>query len=76
MITAVGGPVSYSISLPAGEQSYLSLSQLAGKLQAGETQAIVATVVANPNGPPPAFYNTVTLDPGGVIVVVEYPPSG
>jgi len=76
MITAVGGPVSYSISMPAGEQSYLSLSQLAGKLQAGETQAIVATVVANPNGPPPAFYNTVTLDPGGVIVVVEYPPSG
>jgi RNA polymerase sigma factor (sigma-70 family) len=75
-ITAVGGPVSYSISMPAGEQPYLSLSQPAGTLQAGETQAITVTVVPNPNGPPPAFYNQVTVDPGGIAVTILYPPSG
>jgi hypothetical protein len=75
-LTAVGGPVSYSISVPAAEQPYLSFSQLTGTVDAGLTQVVTATVVPNPNGPPPSFYNPVTINPGGITVVVEYPPSG
>jgi len=75
-LTAVGGPVSYSISVSAAEQPYLSLSQLTGTLDAGATQVVTATVVPNPNGAPPSFYNPVTIDPGGITVVVEYPPAG
>src|SRR5215469_8987355 len=75
-LTAAGGPVSYDILVPAGEQIYLSLSSVAGTIKAGGTRVVTATVVPNPNGPPPAYYNTVTIDPGGVTVVVEYPPSG
>ena len=62
--------------MPTGEQVYLSLSSVTGTIKAGRTRVITATVVPNPNGPPPAYYNTLTINPGGVTVVVEYPPSG
>ncbi len=75
-LTAQGGPVSYSISVPSSEQAYLTLSPLTRTLQAGKSQVITATVTPNPNGPPPAFSNPVTIDPGGVTVILEYPPSG
>jgi len=74
-ITAVGGPVSYSVSVPAGEV-YLSLSARTGTLKAGGTAVISVTVIPNPTGPPPAYYNTVTINPGGITVVIYYPPSG
>jgi RNA polymerase sigma factor (sigma-70 family) len=74
-VTAVGGPVSYSISVPTGEV-YLSLSALTGNLKAGGTRVISVTVVPNPAGPPPAYYNTVTVNPGQISVTVYYPPSG
>jgi RNA polymerase sigma factor (sigma-70 family) len=75
-LTAAGGPVTYSISLPTAEQAYLSVSPLTGTLKAGASASVTATVVPNPNGPAPPYYNTVTIDPGGVTVVVYYPPSG
>jgi RNA polymerase sigma factor (sigma-70 family) len=75
-ITAVGGPVTYSIALSTAEQSYLTLSPLTGNLAAGQQQTITADLTPNPNGPRPLFYNPVTLTPGGATVVLEYPPSG
>jgi len=74
-ISATGGPVLYSISVPAAEV-YLSLSVSTGTLKAGGTRVISVTVIPNPLGPPPAHYNTVTVNPGGVTVVIYYPPSG
>ena len=73
-VTAQGGPVTYSISVPASEQAYLSLSPLTGTLQVGTSQVIAIT--PNPNDPPPIFQIPVTVDPGAVTVIVEYPPSG
>jgi RNA polymerase sigma factor (sigma-70 family) len=75
-ITAVGGPVSYSISMPVAEQAYVTMSKSGGTLKAGASLAITATVIPSPNVPPPAYYNTVTFNPGGITVVVYYPPSG
>jgi hypothetical protein len=75
-LTAVGGPVAYSISVPVSEQSYLSLTPLTGTLDAGATSVVTATVVPSPGGPSPAYYNTVTVDPGAVTVAIYYPPSG
>jgi RNA polymerase sigma factor (sigma-70 family) len=71
-LIAVGGPVSYSIAVPASEQAYFSLSPLSGTLQAGVTQPITVTVT----GRPPNFSNPVTIDPGGITVILDYPPSG
>ncbi len=68
--------MTYSISMSSTEQAYLSLSPLTGILQAGTSQLITATVTPNPNGPRPAFSNPVTVEPGGITVIVEYPPSG
>jgi len=75
-LTAQGGPVTYSISMSSTEQAYLSVSPLTGTLQAGSSQVITATVTPNPNGPRPLFSNRVTVEPGGITVIVEYPPSG
>jgi RNA polymerase sigma factor (sigma-70 family) len=75
-ITAEGGPVSYSISVSSAELAYLRLSPVAGTLKAGQVEVITATVTPNPNGSPPPFSNPVTVEPGAITVVVEYPPSG
>ncbi|HTA01687.1 MAG TPA: sigma-70 family RNA polymerase sigma factor [Streptosporangiaceae bacterium] len=75
-LTAQGGPVTYSILVPASEQAYLSLSPLTGTLQAGTSQVITATLTPNPNGPRPAYSNPLTVEPGGINVTVDYPPSG
>jgi RNA polymerase sigma factor (sigma-70 family) len=75
-ISAQGGPVTYSISVPGSEQPYLSLSPLTGTLKAGASRLITATLTPSPNGPPPAFSNPVTIDPGALTVILEYPPSG
>ena len=71
-IAAVGGPVSYSISVPSAEQAYLSLSPLTGTLKAGAAQVITATM----DGQAPCYANLVNVDPGGITVTLLYPPSG
>jgi hypothetical protein len=68
--------VHYAISVPASEQSYLTLTQAAGTLQAGQRQVIMVTVAPAPNGPVPAVFNTVTVDAGAVTVRIYFPPSG
>jgi RNA polymerase sigma factor (sigma-70 family) len=73
-LTAQGGPVSYSISVPSSEQAHLSVSPLTGTLQAGMSQVIAIT--PNPADPPPVYYNTVTVEPGAITVTVDYPPRG
>jgi len=75
-ITAEGGPASYSISVSYPELSYLKLTPLAGTLKAGQDQVITATITPDPNGSPPPFSNPVTVDPGAITVILEYPPSG
>jgi hypothetical protein len=62
--------------VPSGEQVYLTLSPLGGTLKAGASGVITATLVPDPNGPPPAYYNPVTIDPGGITITLVYPPSG
>jgi hypothetical protein len=71
-LTAVGGPVSYSVTEPGGD--YLIVSPASGDLTAGESVTI--SVEVNPNNPPPTFETGLTVDPGGISVTVEYPPSG
>jgi hypothetical protein len=71
-VTASGGQVSYSIAVPTSEQAYFSLSPLRGTLQAGASQVITVIV----NGRPPYFSNPVTVAPGGIVVTLDYPPSG
>jgi RNA polymerase sigma factor (sigma-70 family) len=71
-LTASGGPVTFSITEPAG--SYLVVSPASGTLTAGQTVTI--TVQANPNNPPPSFTNDLTVSPGGISVTVYYEPSG
>jgi RNA polymerase sigma factor (sigma-70 family) len=71
-LTASGGQVSYSVFDPSG--SYLLVSPAAGTLKAG--QSVTITVTANPNDPPPQYYNTLTVTPGSITVGVYYPPQG
>jgi RNA polymerase sigma factor (sigma-70 family) len=68
-LTANGGPVSFSITGPAG----LTISPASGDLTSGETVTI--NVTATGNGPP-NFINDLTVDPGGLTVQVDYPPEG
>jgi RNA polymerase sigma factor (sigma-70 family) len=75
-LTAQGGPASYSISVATSEKAYLSLTPVSGTLKAGSSRVITATVTPSPNGPPPAYFNMVTVDPGDVSVILLYPPSG
>jgi len=73
-ITASGGPVTYSISVPAAEASYLTVQPASGTLAAGQQ---VTVTVSIPAGSPSAFYyNTVTVNPGAVTVAIYYPPAG
>jgi hypothetical protein len=74
-LTAAGGPVTYSISVPSGEQPYLTITPDAGTLQAGQQQVITVTVSSTAS-PRPPYYNTATVNPGDVLVTIYYPPSG
>jgi hypothetical protein len=67
-LTAVGGPVTYSISVPADEQ-YLTVSpQQPRTLQAG--QQVEITVGTSPLGTSPPYSSTVTVDPGGIVITI------
>jgi len=74
-LTAAGGPVSFGIVGPASE-SYLSASPASGRLSAGQVQQVTVTLTPNPNGPKPVYDNTLTANPGGITITVEYPPAG
>jgi RNA polymerase sigma factor (sigma-70 family) len=66
-LTAAGGPVTYSISVPADEQ-YLTVSPQQGTLQAG--QQVQITVGTSPPGTSPPYSSTVTVDPGGIVITI------
>jgi RNA polymerase sigma factor (sigma-70 family) len=68
-LTADGGPVSFTITGPTG----VSVSPASGKLAAGKTVTVTVTAVGNG---PPKFTNTLTVNPGGLTVTVDYPPKG
>ena len=70
-LTASGGPVTFSVIVP-GDESYLTVSPASGTLAAGHT----ATITVSLTGSSPAYYNTLTVDPGGIAVTVLYPPAG
>ena len=64
-VTAAGGPVTYSLSVPAG----LNLTPLTGTLSAGQQQVITVTASATAGLEP-----TVTVNPGGYQVTVYNTP--
>jgi RNA polymerase sigma factor (sigma-70 family) len=68
-LTAEGGPVSFTITGPAG----LSVSPASGTLAAGQTVTVTVTAVGNG---PPMFINDLTVNPGALTVEVDYPPEG
>jgi uncharacterized protein YjdB len=61
--------VSFTITGPAG----VSVSPASGKLAAGKTVTVTVTAVGNG---PPKFVNTLTVNPGGLTVTVDYAPEG
>ena len=70
-ITASGGSVSYSITDPAPTGD-LIISNTSGTLAAGQ-QITITVSVANNAG---LTYETdLTLDPGPLMVAVDYPPG-
>jgi hypothetical protein len=73
-LTAQGGSVSsYSIldPAPAGD---LSISPISGGTIADGSSVTVTITVASSSGL--AFETDLTVDPGGLTVVVDYPPAG
>jgi RNA polymerase sigma factor (sigma-70 family) len=68
-LTADGGPVAFTITGPTG----LTVSPASGTLTAGESVPVTVTAVGNG---PPDFVNTLTVNPGGLTVTVDYPPKG
>jgi hypothetical protein len=68
-MTADGGPVSFTVTGPAG----LSIVPASGDLAAGQTVTVTVTAVGNG---PPDFVNELAVNPGGQSVEVEYPPEG
>jgi RNA polymerase sigma factor (sigma-70 family) len=76
-LTAQGGPVTYSISVPSSEQPYLTLTPDSGTLQAGQQQVVTVTVIPGPSPTPaPFYYNTATANPGDILLTIYYTPSG
>jgi RNA polymerase sigma factor (sigma-70 family) len=76
-LTAQGGPVTYSLTVPSSEQPYLTLTPDSGTLPAGQQQVVTVTVTPAPSpAPMPRYLNTVTVNPGGVLLTIYYTPSG
>jgi RNA polymerase sigma factor (sigma-70 family) len=76
-LTAQGGPVTYAIAVPSTEQPYLILTPDSGTLQAGQQQVVTVTVTPAPSpAPAPVYYNTVTVNPGNIVVTIYYTPAG
>jgi hypothetical protein len=64
-LTASGGPVTFTITVPQG----LTVSPTSGSLAAGESIPITVT---DQNNPPPSSF-PLTLSPGPVTVTVLLP---
>jgi RNA polymerase sigma factor (sigma-70 family) len=69
VLTAVGGPVTYSITAPG--EPYLQITPASGQIQPGEQVQVSISVSAGaaPNFP------TVTIEPGNIIVTIYYKPG-
>jgi hypothetical protein len=66
VLTAQGGPVSYSITIPPGHQGELTVTPSSGSLAADASATITVTAVSTG-----ALNVPVTVDPGGQTVVVR-----
>jgi hypothetical protein len=71
-ITAQGGPIDFTIgsNAPVGD---LSISPSTGSLADGQQATVTVTVVSDAGL---AADTQISVDPGGALVVVEYPPAG
>jgi hypothetical protein len=67
-VIAVGGPVSYTVTGP----SFVSVSPARATARPGTPLTVTVSVTASPNLP---FLSTLTVSPGGLPIVVEFPPS-
>jgi RNA polymerase sigma factor (sigma-70 family) len=69
VLTAVGGPVTYSISAPS--EPYLQITPASGQLQPGQQVQVSVSVSAGatPNFP------TITIEPGNIVVTIYYKPG-
>jgi hypothetical protein len=74
-LTAVGGPVTFAVGVPAGE-SFLSVGPASGQLSAGQTQTVTVILTPSPDGSPPPEASVLTVNPGDTAVTVLYSPPG
>jgi RNA polymerase sigma factor (sigma-70 family) len=72
-LTANGGPVTFTITVPPSAADGLSVSPSTGSLKAGQSATVTVTAIGNG---PPTFTTELTLSPGGGTVTVRYPPRG
>jgi RNA polymerase sigma factor (sigma-70 family) len=74
-LTAQGGPVTFTITVPVtpGTAPGLSVSPLSGTLPAGHSVTVTVTAI---NNGPPVYQTVLTLSPGGATVTVDYAPRG
>jgi len=72
-LTADGGPVTFTITVPPSAADGLSVSPSTGSLKAGQSATVTVTAIGNG---PPTFTTELTLSPGGAAVTVRYPPRG
>ena len=59
--------------LPVDRQADLAVGPASGSLAAGQSVTVTVTVLSATGL---GFQTTLTVDPGGQSVVVEYPPAG
>jgi RNA polymerase sigma factor (sigma-70 family) len=71
-LTATGGPVTYSISGPG--EPYLNITPASGSLQPGQQVQVTVSVSASASPQPPGF-PTVDIEPGNIVVTIDYKPS-
>ena len=65
----MGGPVTYSISVPSSAQPYLTIAPAGGTLQAGQVQVITVTASAGAG-----LEYVVTVNPGDYMVLIYNTP--
>jgi hypothetical protein len=73
-LTAHGGPVSgFSIVDPAPPGDLIISPSSGGPIAAGQSVTVTVTVASAAGLP---FETDLTVDPGGLTVVIDYPPAG
>ena len=68
-LRAIGGLVTYSISIPSGAQPYLAVAPATGTLKAGQEQVITVTASAAAG-----LEYLITVNPGGYMVLIYNTP--